>query len=194
MRATALRGALVATAATALLVAPWAGSVQAGGGCHRGLTEGEGDTVRMSKLCFGPSILRVEPGTEVTFLNNDPIVHNVSANGWGQIEDMYQGDAFTAMFRERGIYPFACSYHAGMTGAVVVGDGSGAGTVASVMGPSAVTAASSEEGTTEAKTTASSSTGTAGATATGWVAGGLLGLAIGAGLALVWRRRSGASA
>jgi plastocyanin len=190
LRAMALRGGLVAAAATALLVAPWAGPVQAGGGCHQGLTEGGGDTVEMSKMCFGPSILRVDPGTEVTFLNSDPLVHNVSANGWGQLEDMYQGDTFTATFRDNGIYPFACSYHAGMTGAVVVGDGTGAGTAASVMGPSAATAASIEERTTEARTTASSPTGGSTAT-TGWVAGGVLGLAVGAGLVLVWRRRSG---
>ena len=35
------------------------------------------------------------------------------------------GDAFTATFREPGIYPFACTYHPGMTGAIVVGDGKG---------------------------------------------------------------------
>jgi hypothetical protein len=37
------------------------------------------------------------------------------------------GDAYTATFDEAGIYPFACSYHPGMTGAIVVGDGKGAG-------------------------------------------------------------------
>ena len=29
-------------------------------------------------------------------------------------------------FDEAGTYPFACSYHPGMTGAIVVGDGKGA--------------------------------------------------------------------
>jgi hypothetical protein len=30
-------------------------------------------------------------------------------------------------FDETGVYPFACNYHPGMTGAIVVGDGKGAG-------------------------------------------------------------------
>ena len=186
MRGTAIRGGLVALAASAILAAPLAVPAGAGGGCHRGLTEGDGDTVRMSKLCFGPSILRVDPGTEVTFVNQDPIVHNVSANGWGQYEEMYEGDAFTATFRDEGVYPFACSYHAGMTGAVVVGDGTGAGTAASVMGPSSVdgTAETAATGETVLASTAAADTG-----AIGWVAAGILGVALGAGAALQWRRR-----
>ena len=191
MRGKAIRAGLVAAAATAVVVGPWAGPAPAGGGCHRGLTEGQGDTVEMSKLCFGPSILRVDPGTEVTFVNLDPIVHNVNANGeWGQLDDMYEGDAFTATFREDGVYPFACSYHAGMTGAIVVGEGVGAGSEASVMGPSTVTTESDEGEAVDSKTAASSSNGSATA---GWVSAGAIGLAVGAGVTLLWRRRGAKS-
>jgi plastocyanin len=186
MRGKAIRAGLVAAGATAILVAPWAGPAGAGGGCHEPLREGTGDTVAMKMACFGPAILRVDPGTEVTFVNRDALVHNVSANGWGQYEDMNQGDAFTATFREEGVYPFACNYHAGMTGAVVVGDATGAGSEASVMGPSTVTTESDGGEVADAKTAAGSSTGAATA---GWVAGGVLGLALGAGGALLWRRR-----
>jgi plastocyanin len=188
MRGTAIRAGLVAAGATAVLVAPWSGPALAGGGCHGGLTQGEGDTVEMSKACFGPSILRVDPGTEVTFMNLDPVVHNVSANGWGQLDDMHQGDAFTATFREDGIYPFACSYHPGMTGAIVVGEGVGVGSGTSVMGPSTVTdtdTGAADGGETATATNSSSDS----ASPTGWVAGGVLGLALGAGGALLWRRR-----
>ena len=188
MHGRAIRAGLVAAGATAVLVGPWAGPAVAGGGCHRGLTQGEGDTVEMSKACFGPSILKVDPGTEVTFVNLDPIVHNVSANGWGQLDDMYEGDAFTATFREDGIYPFACSYHPGMTGAVVVGKGLGAGSEASVLGPSTVTEAETDAADGGEIAAAPTSTGT-GASPTGWVVGGALGLALGAGGALLWRRR-----
>jgi plastocyanin len=192
MRGKAIRAGLVAAATTAVVVAPWAGPAQAGGGCHRGLTEGEGDTVEMSKLCFGPSILRIDQGTEVTFVNLDPIIHNVSANGWGQLDDMHEGDAFTATFREDGVYPFACSYHPGMTGAVVVGKGLGAGSESSVLGPSTVTGA--ETGAADGREiTAEQTSGGASASPTGWVAGGVLGLALGAGGALLWRRRGDGS-
>jgi plastocyanin len=187
MRGTAIRAGLVAGMVVAGLLAPGAGPAQAGGGCHRALTQGEGDTVAMVKACFTPSILRVDPGTEVTFVNKDPIVHNVSANGWGQYEDMFEGDVFTATFGEEGVYPFACNYHAGMTGAVVVGDGTGAGSGASVMGPSALTEAQTaalDGGETVARRESAGSTSAAG----GWIGGGFAGLILGAGLALVWRR------
>jgi hypothetical protein len=42
---------------------------------------------------------------------------------------MYAGDVFTTKFQAEGIYPYACMYHLGMTGAIVVGDGEGAATV-----------------------------------------------------------------
>ena len=41
---------------------------------------------------------------------------------------MLPGDTFTVSFDDAGIYPFSCSYHMGMSGAIVVGDGKGAGT------------------------------------------------------------------
>jgi plastocyanin len=186
MRGKAIRAGLVAAAATAALVAPWARPAGAGGGCHEPLSEGTGDTVAMKMACFGPSILRVDPGTEVTFVNRDALIHNVSANGWGQYEEMYKGDAFAATFREEGVYPFACSYHAGMTGAVVVGNGQGAGSAASVLGPSTVSEADSADGGEIAAAPTSSGPS---ASPTGWVAGGVLGLALGAGGALMWRRR-----
>jgi plastocyanin len=188
MRGTAFRGGLVLTAATAILIAPWAGPAWAGGGCHKPLTEGRGDTVEMKEACFGPSILSVDPGTEVTFVNRDAVVHNVGANGWGEYDDMHPGDAFTATFRESGIYPFACSYHPGMTGAVVVGDGAGAGSGASVMGPSTLTEAKAETAEGTGADVAPSSADPS-AAPVGWVAGGIVGLAVGASLGMIWRGR-----
>jgi plastocyanin len=185
MRGAAIRFGLVAAASTAVLTVPWAGPAGAGGGCHAGPTQGQGDTVEMVKACFTPSILRVEPGTEVTFANKDPIVHNVSSNGWGQFDDMIQGEAFTARFAQPGVYPFACTYHPGMTGAVIVGDGTGAGSgdnvtveSASETKPAPATEVATEETTT----------GT-GNGPVGWIGGGIAGLAIGAAVGSLGRRK-----
>jgi hypothetical protein len=118
-------------------------------------------------------------------VNKDPITHNVSSNGWGEFDDMHEGDSFVATFRAPGVYPFACTYHPGMVGAIVVGDGSGAGS------GERVTAASFTESEAEAKPNgplAAAST-TDGSSAAGWIGGGILGLAVGAGMGLVWRRR-----
>ena len=185
MRGTAIRAGLVAAATTTALMFPWTPPAVAGGGCHAGLTEGDGDTVAMAKACFTPSILRVDPGTEVTFVNKDPFVHNIGATGWGMFEDMQWRDTFTATFEQPGIYPFACSYHPGMNGAVVVGDGTSAGAGEHV---SEVSSGGPEEARPAAEVNAAASR-TAGSAA-GWIGGGVLGLALGAGLGLVWRRRS----
>jgi plastocyanin len=99
----------------------------AGGGCHYGVTQGTGKTVEIVDACFTPTTLRVAPGDEVTFVNQDVETHNVTANSWGYFDRLYTGDGFTVSFDESGIYPYGCTYHQGMTGAIVVGDGSGTG-------------------------------------------------------------------
>jgi plastocyanin len=155
-----------------------------GGGCHAGLTDGTGGTVTMTKACFRPAILRIDPGTEVTFVNRDPITHNVSSNGWGRFEDMNEGDAFRATFAEPGIYPFACTIHPGMVGAVVVGEDAAAGSGNSV----AISAVSAPEPprTGGAAAVERAEAGNVEA----WLAGGILAGAIGAGgLILAVRRR-----
>jgi plastocyanin len=185
MRGAAIRFGLVAAASTAVLTVPWAGPAAAGGGCHAGPTQGQGDTVEMVKACFTPSILRVAPGTEVTFANKDPLVHNVSSNGWGQFDDMIQGETFTARFAQPGVYPFACTYHPGMTGAVVVGDGTGAGSGQDVT----VGALSSEPRAAPAAKVAADETAAGSSSPVGWIGGGIAGLAIGAVLGSLGRRK-----
>ena len=118
--------------AIAILAIP--GAALAGGGCHGSMTEADATgedqaTVRMLDACFDASVVRVDPGTSVTFVHEDPgLVHNVGGTEWGFYGEMRTGDTFMATFDDAGVYPFACSYHPGMTGAIVVGDGYGAGT------------------------------------------------------------------
>lgn len=92
----------------------------AGGGCSGEATTSDGETVEMAGCRFTPTTLQIEPGATVTFVNRDLAGHNVSAEGWGRIEEMAKGESFTATFADAGVYPFACTYHAGMTGAIVV--------------------------------------------------------------------------
>ena len=134
-----MRRLLVLTGLSGTLIAVFglSGTALAGGGCHDGATQGDatgqdGVTVTMIEACFDASVTSVDPGTTVTFLNKDPLTHNVSATGWGHYDDLHQGDLFRSTFDEEGIYPFACTYHPGMTGAIVVGDGMGAGSGATV--------------------------------------------------------------
>jgi plastocyanin len=173
------RGLLVfaVTALTALAV-PALPASAGGGGCHGDATTGEGDTVEIAKGCFGPTTLQVDPGETVTFVNLDPYVHNVSAVGWGHLNDLYEGDSFQATFDEAGIYPFACQYHPAMVGAIVVGNGK---TLAG--GNPVVSETDTAEDVTAASNTEPSSSATV-----GWVAGGAIGVAAGLAIGLVARR------
>ena len=156
----------------------------AGGGCHSLPTQGSGDTVAMSKMCFRPSVLQVEPGTEVTFVNKDPIAHNVSAE-WGTGQELNLGDSFSATFPEEGTYPYACTYHWGMTGAIVVGDGEGPGSGAQVESGTVVAATPLSQ-RAESVTSASRES----SRVLGWAVAGGIGLLLGAGLGgLVLRGR-----
>ncbi len=178
MRTREARGLLVLVAV--LCGALWpAGTASAGGGCHNHPTQGPGDTVAMSKLCFTPSVLRVDPGTEVTFVNKDPVAHNVSAE-WGTDQDLQAGDAFTATFPDEGTFPYACMYHYGMTGAIVVGNGSGPATGALVESGSIDTTPVSQE--------RAASPRTYGSGILGWTIAGAIGLLLGMGLTAVLRR------
>jgi plastocyanin len=101
----------------------------AGGGCHSAeATEGTGATVELGKNCMTPTVLRVDPGTTVTFRSFDPVDHNLYGLGWGE-DIINNGDVFQRRFESAGTYPYACLIHLGMVGAIVVGDGRGSGPV-----------------------------------------------------------------
>lgn len=101
----------------------------AGASCAAGPFEvGRGRTVTMTKDCFRPTVLLVDPGQRVTFANGDPYGHTIAgaAGTFGEAHrDLPAGDSATFTFPEEGVFPFFCTYHPGMVGAVVVGDGLG---------------------------------------------------------------------
>jgi plastocyanin len=118
-------------AAFALVAAPVvaaAGPARAGGGgCLDGTTQGTGTTIRIVHACFTPTILHVQPGDRVTWINDDPFVHNITANGWGHFDDLQPLQRYAATFDAAGLYPFSCTIHPGMSGVIVVGSGTGPG-------------------------------------------------------------------
>ncbi|HEX6231238.1 MAG TPA: plastocyanin/azurin family copper-binding protein [Actinomycetota bacterium] len=181
MARRSLAAAILVAALTLPAVPAMAGG---GGGCHGRVTEGTGGTVEMIEACFTPTTLRVAPGETVTFVNLDPIAHNVGGNGWGSTgAGLEEDETFTTTFDEPGVHPYACTYHWGMTGAVVVGDGDDEG----------VSAASEP---TEPSPMVQVRTVRAGAPASGWflagAAGLVLGLVLGLGVRALGRRRPAA--
>ena len=78
-------------------------------------------------FCFSPTVLHVRPGEAVTWTNTDPFGHNVmgASASWGSFDLLKPGRSVTYRFTRVGTYPFVCTMHPGMVGAVVVGDGDG---------------------------------------------------------------------
>ena len=87
----ARRSAIVIAAAFLTVLIVPAIPAAAGGGCHTGATQGTGDTVELVDACPTPTILTIDPGGTVTFVNEDPFAHNVIGSAWGHPEDLNQG-------------------------------------------------------------------------------------------------------
>lgn len=103
-----------------------------GGGCGQPATDARGGSVEVSESCFVPTVLRAEPGQDITWTNRDEAPHVVAgANvAWGSFEQFLRGQSVTYRFARAGVYPYVCSLHPGMVGAVVVGDGDSPGVAA----------------------------------------------------------------
>jgi plastocyanin len=135
-----IASALVMVAAIGLVGAvPTAAGASGGGGCGRAVSDARGTSVRIKNFCFLPTILRVRPGEAVTFDNRDGFSHVVlGANAvWGSFSQVRSRHSVTFRFVRTGVYPYVCTYHPGMVGAIVVGNGKahGAITTATAAGP-----------------------------------------------------------
>jgi plastocyanin len=124
-RGSSLVASLIVVGAFALV--PGVARASGGGGCGQAVTDSTGTEVEIASFCFGPTITRVHPGAEVTFTNLDPVSHSVlGANGsWGGYDALKKNRSVTYRFSEAGVYPYVCTFHIGMVGEVVVGDGIG---------------------------------------------------------------------
>lgn len=107
----------------AFVAVPAVPAAAGGGGCHQPpLAEGTAPVVEMDRFCMSPTVLRVQPGTAVTFTNRDPVLHNLFGLGFGY-GDLAPGVSVSHTFADAGTFPYACTLHPGMVGTVVVGEG-----------------------------------------------------------------------
>jgi plastocyanin len=101
------------------------------GGCHpksplpSSARGGDTITVPMKGCEFGPTVIHVPEGAEVTWVNHDPVPHTVTGVHltWGGMDELSRGERTQFQFDESGTFPYYCDLHPGMAGAVVVGDG-----------------------------------------------------------------------
>jgi plastocyanin len=137
---TKLKLAALAAAASALLAACGGGeNGVAPGGSGSPAGQGGGATVTVKLFAFEPASLEVEAGTEVTWTNEDNILHTVTSGKPGDDLDMSgaaanppkpdglfdgkldgKGATFSFTFDEPGTYTYYCDIHREMHGEIVV--------------------------------------------------------------------------
>lgn len=78
--------------------------------------------VYMKNSTFSPSLMTLTAGKPVAWINDDNLVHSVTADdGSFDSGDMQPGATFTRTFNMPGTFPYHCKYHKGMTGTVITG-------------------------------------------------------------------------
>jgi plastocyanin len=79
------------------------------------------DEVAIAGFAFSPDRLEVEPGTEVSWTNDDPAAHTVTADdGSFDSDTLESAERFSFRFDRPGTYRYACSIHPAMRGTVRV--------------------------------------------------------------------------
>ena len=78
--------------------------------------------VYMKNSTFFPATMTLTVGKPVAWINDDNMVHRVTADdGSFDSGDMQPGAGFTRTFQTPGTFPYHCIYHKGMTGTVIAG-------------------------------------------------------------------------
>jgi nitrite reductase (NO-forming) len=96
----------------------------------------DGHTISMATFMFSPSVLTVQAGTTVTWVNNEDVEHTVAdadaataadrqfdssgQNEGKAMQMMKKGDTFAHTFTAAGTYHYKCLVHPFMTGTIVV--------------------------------------------------------------------------
>lgn len=127
----------------ALVLAVLAAAVTSGGHAHAGgggycrnpdvVKDASGTEVTIDAGCFSPMVLRVPRGAIVTFRNVDAVVHDAIgwSDQWGAGQLRQAGGSQAISFPTAGYFAYACTYHPGMNGIIIVGDEPAGGSAAS---------------------------------------------------------------
>lgn len=74
--------------------------------------------VHLKPTTFVPAQATVRPGDTVTWVWDDPIIHNIVGDGFGTGNQV--SGTYSHAFGVPGGFPYQCTIHAGMTGQVDV--------------------------------------------------------------------------
>jgi plastocyanin len=101
--------------------APPAASPSAATSASGGAPATSGQAVTIQSFAFGPSTLSVAVGTTVTWTNQDPTQHTVTADDSSfDGGPLSTGQTFSQTFSKAGTFSYHCKIHAKMTATVTV--------------------------------------------------------------------------
>ena len=76
--------------------------------------------------CYIPSVIVVDSGNQVTWVNEDSAFHSVTSGFYGEPTELFDSgyldpfESYTLTFDETGIYDYYCTLHPWMKGQVIV--------------------------------------------------------------------------
>ncbi len=80
-------------------------------------------TVVLKNIAFSPKAIKVRTGTTVTWVNEDPVIHDVISitYAFATPAPLHQGESYSFTFVKPGIYRYQCTFHhPSMLGTVIV--------------------------------------------------------------------------
>ncbi|HET6996013.1 MAG TPA: cupredoxin domain-containing protein [Chitinophagaceae bacterium] len=82
---------------------------------------GSPNTVMMKGSVFSPGTLQANISATITWINDDNMVHTVTADDASfSSGDIAPGAKFTHTFSNTGTYNYHCMHHSGMTGTIII--------------------------------------------------------------------------
>ncbi len=80
--------------------------------------------VTIAQTAYGPASVEVTAGTTVSWTNEDPVIHTVTARDGSFNSGVLQpGADYRLVFETPGTYDYFCAVHPGQAGTIVVSDG-----------------------------------------------------------------------
>jgi len=76
--------------------------------------------------CYIPSVIAIDFGNKVTWVNEDSAFHSVTSGFYGEPSELFDSghldpyESFTVDFDEKGTYDYFCTLHPWMKGQVIV--------------------------------------------------------------------------
>jgi len=77
--------------------------------------------------CYIPSVITIDSGNQVTWVNEDSAFHSVTSGFYGEPSELFDSghldpyESFVFDFDEKGTYDYFCTLHPWMKGQVIVG-------------------------------------------------------------------------